>query len=158
MEYKTIWSPFSVGICSLKIPTQVIAINSIIYPLKLLSKSWICHYHAYRMHNMTICKQFDAVRHIIINSVSAFTGCSTMKTQGIPFTSIMHPQKLLSVVNICQLCSYRMWNMTIRKHFDGVQDSFESILCSESADLKTGCKELLLMISYTPKSHYHYNQ
>jgi hypothetical protein len=63
MEYKTIWSPCSVKICSLKILTQVIAINSIISPLKSLSKSWICHYHAYRMHNMRICKQFDAIQH-----------------------------------------------------------------------------------------------
>jgi hypothetical protein len=35
------------------------------------------------------------------------------------------PQKSLSVVLICQLCAYRMQNMTIRYKFDGVPDYFE---------------------------------
>jgi hypothetical protein len=111
--------------------------NGMIHNQKLVSKSQICHYHAYRRYNMTICKQFDNVRWIIINSVSAFTGRAAMMMQWIPFTGIIHPQKSLSVVNVCQLCSYRMWNMTIRKQFDGVQGSFESFLCQKA--MHRGC-------------------
>jgi hypothetical protein len=51
------------GIRSIKIPMQEIAMNGMIYNQKLVSKSRMCHYHAYRRYNMTICKQFDAVRH-----------------------------------------------------------------------------------------------
>ncbi len=45
--------------------------------------------------------------------------------QGIAITGTVHPPKPLSVVHICQLCAYRMRNMTIRYQFDGVQDYFE---------------------------------
>jgi hypothetical protein len=36
-----------------------------------------------------------------------------------------YPLKSLSVVHICQLCAYRMRNMTIRYRFDGVPDYFK---------------------------------
>jgi hypothetical protein len=55
-----------------------------------------------------------------------------MKKQEIAITSIINPQKSLSVVHICQLCAYRMQNMTICNQFDGVQDSLEFILCQNS--------------------------
>jgi hypothetical protein len=51
------------GIHTEKFPMQGIAMNGMIYNRKLVSKSQICHNHAYRQYNMTICKQFDNVRH-----------------------------------------------------------------------------------------------
>jgi hypothetical protein len=49
--------------------------------------------------------------------------------QGTAITGTVHPQKSLSVVHICQLCAYRMRNMTISYQFDGVQDYFEYVFC-----------------------------
>jgi hypothetical protein len=60
-----------------------------------------------------------------------------MKMQGIASTGIIHPQTSLSVVHICQLCAYRMRNMTICKQFNGVQDSLEFILCWNSQPRKS---------------------
>jgi hypothetical protein len=44
--------------------------------------------------------------------------------EGTAITSTIHPQKSLSVVHMCQLCAYRMRNLTICYQFDGVQDYF----------------------------------
>jgi hypothetical protein len=51
-----------------------------------------------------------------------------MKIQGIAITGTIHPQKSLSVVHICQLCAYRIRDMTMHNQFDVVQDYLESIL------------------------------
>jgi type VI protein secretion system component Hcp len=61
MEYRTLLSPFYVRIHRLENWIQEIAVNDIIYPQKSLSLSPIGHSHAYKMHDMTIHKQFDAL-------------------------------------------------------------------------------------------------
>jgi hypothetical protein len=74
--------------------------------------------------------------------------------QGIAITGTVHPPKPLSVVHICQLCAYRMRNMTIRYQFDGVQDYFEYIFFLEFAQSKFQCKKLPWMAWYITESPY----
>jgi hypothetical protein len=126
---KTIWSPLSVGIRSIKIPTQGIAIDSIMYPLKLLSKSKICHYHVYRRYNMTICKQFNEYN-MNYNKFSFSIHWLHHNDNASNSLYLYHPPPKVIISSQCMpTFSCRMWNMIICKQFDGVQDSFESILC-----------------------------
>jgi hypothetical protein len=74
-----------------------------------------------------------------------------MKMQGIVSTGIIHPLKSLSVVHICQLCAYRMQNMTICKQFNGVQDSLESILCWNSQPRKSDARNCHYRYHIPPK-------
>jgi hypothetical protein len=74
--------------------------------------------------------------------------------QGTAITGTIHPLKSLSVVHICQLCAYRMQNMTIRYQFDGVKDFSDHIFCWKFAPSQFQCKELPWMVWYITDSQY----
>jgi hypothetical protein len=75
-------------------------------------------------------------------------------TQGTAITGTIHPLKSLSVVHICQLCAYRMRDMTIRYQFDGVKDYSEHIFCWKFAPSQFQWKELPWMVWNIKKSRY----